>query len=110
MPKTCYATRTKSAAWQSIPAGAVPLILANSGRALSWEDVFPSALNSCLRWAMDQQHQMGARLHGWRQAVSRDVRDLVLEVREDQEEWLALAPQHVQRVIDRLRDSLWFCS
>ncbi|CAE7700500.1 unnamed protein product [Symbiodinium sp. KB8] len=24
------------------------------------EDVFPLALNSCLRWAMDQQHQMGS--------------------------------------------------
>ena len=66
--------------------------------ALTWEDVFPLAINPCLKWALDQQDLMGSRLHEWREAVSQDVRALVCEVCEDQDEWLALAPAHVQQV------------
>ena len=66
--------------------------------ALTWEDVFPLGLNPCLKWAFDQQRQLGSRLHGWRNAISQDVRALVCEVQENQQEWLSLAPEHVQQV------------
>ena len=29
---------------------------------LMWEDVFPLALNPGMKWALDQQRQMGSRL------------------------------------------------
>ena len=65
---------------------------------LTWEDVFPLALNPCLKWAFLDQHELlGYRLCEWRNAVSKDVCELVREVREDQEEWLQLAPDHVQQ-------------
>ena len=64
---------------------------------LTWEDVFPLALNPCLKWALDQQELLGYRLCEWRNAASKDVCELVREVREDQEEWLQLAPDHVQQ-------------
>ena len=66
--------------------------------SLSWEQAFPINLNPCLEFAIEQQERMGGKVVQWRETVVDDVQSLVEELREDQDEWLSQAPEHVQQV------------
>ena len=63
--------------------------------------LFPVKLNPCLQWCYESQPLFQGKLPAWRQSVCDDLSALVEELREEQESWFLVAPQHVRQVYCR---------
>ncbi|CAE7632255.1 unnamed protein product [Symbiodinium sp. CCMP2592] len=65
---------------------------------LTYADVFPAPLNPCLAWTFQVQARLGLKVVQVRESVLQDLRALVAELQEDQDEALQSLPAHVAAV------------
>ncbi|CAE7265094.1 DNMT3A [Symbiodinium sp. CCMP2592] len=71
---------------------------AQRAQLLTFADIFPAPLNPCLAWTFQVQARLGLKVVQVREAVLRDLQDLVAELQDDQTEALQTLPAHVASV------------